>query len=176
MPCRLGAGRSLSPRGSLPSLFSRHPRIPPVAGNPFRPAGGLRAVNLRLPRLPPSVAAFASIENHLISLSDMCWFPSRLCDCCGRGCPRPNYWSGMRGFAPHSKTGRWGDLNPLGRIFFGGPPVQRCARLGTRIFGGCDKTAQQCCAFVFAPCSISLHVSLCSTRRNRHGSQLALRH
>lgn len=53
----------LAPSGALPSFCSRHPRIPPVAGNPFRPAGGLRTVNLRLPRLPPSVAACASIEN-----------------------------------------------------------------------------------------------------------------
>jgi len=62
-PRRLGADGALAPSGALPSLCSRHPRIPPVAGNPFRPAGGLRAVNLRLPRLPPSVAACASIEN-----------------------------------------------------------------------------------------------------------------
>lgn len=30
--------------------------------------------------------------------------------------------SGMRGFAPHSKTGCWGILSALGREFFGGSP------------------------------------------------------
>lgn len=175
MPRRLGADGTLSPRGSPSSLFSRHPRIPPVAGNPFRPAGGLRTVIPCLPRLPPSVAAFASIENILVSRGDTSPFSSRLRDCCGRGCPRPKGWSGMRGFAPHSKTGRWGDLNPLGRIFFGGPPVQIDARLGAHLFGGCDKTTRQRCVFVFAPRTISLSVSLRSPARNWRGPQLALR-
>lgn len=129
-PRRLGAIRALTPRGVLPPLCSGHPRIPPVAGNPFRPAGGLRAVIPRLPRLPPSVAACASIENILVSHGDTSPFPSRLRDCSGRGCPRPEDWSGMRGFAPHSKTGRWGDLNPLGRIFFGGSPRPKLCVLG----------------------------------------------
>lgn len=126
-------GQALTPSGVLPSFCSRHPRIPPIAGNPFRPAGGLRAVIPRLPRLPPSVDAFASIENILVSHGDTRMFSSRLRDCCGRGCPRPKGWSGMRGFAPHSKTGRWGALNPLGRIFFGGSPVQIDARLGAHL-------------------------------------------
>lgn len=162
MPRRLGPDRALSPRGSLPSLFSRHPRIPPVAGNPFRPAGGLRAMNPRLPRLPPSVAAFASIENILVSHGDTSPFSSRLRDCCGRGCPRPKDWSGMRGFAPHSKTGRWGDLNPLGRIFFGGSPRPNRRALGRASIWRLrqDGTATPCLCLCpthnFAACFASL--------------------